>query len=84
MLAPGIGTDQASALAERIRAAVCERALEVSATVQVYLTVSIGVASITVPREPVDLKEVAEHLLSNADAALYRAKQLGRNRVEAG
>jgi two-component system, cell cycle response regulator len=82
VLAPGIATDQAAALAERIRIAVCERALQVSATVNIHLTVSIGVAGITVPREPVDLKALAELLLSNADAALYRAKQLGRNRVE--
>ena len=82
VLAPGITTDQAGALAERIRLAVCERALEVSATVEIHLTVSIGVAGITVPREPIDLKEAAERLLSDADAALYRAKQLGRNRVE--
>jgi two-component system, cell cycle response regulator len=82
VLAPGIANEQAVALAERIRAAVCERALEVSASVHIHLTVSIGVAGITVPREPIDLKEAAERLLSDADAALYRAKQLGRNRVE--
>lgn len=82
VLAPGIATEQALALAERIRVAVCEQALEVSDTVQIRLTVSIGVAEIAVPRDPIDLKEAAERLLSNADAALYRAKQLGRNRVE--
>ncbi len=82
VLAPGIATEQAMALAERIRAAVCERALEVSDTVHIHLTVSIGVAGITVPREPIDLKGAAERLLSDADAALYRAKQLGRNPVE--
>ena len=82
VLAPGIATEQAAALAERIRVAVCERALDVSPTVNIHMTVSIGVAGITVPREPIDLKTLAERLLADADAALYRAKQLGRNRVE--
>jgi two-component system, cell cycle response regulator len=82
VLAPGIAIEQAVALAERIRSTVCERALEISPNVRIHLTVSIGVAGITLPREPVDLKAAAERLLSDADAALYRAKQLGRNRVE--
>ena len=46
------------------------------------MTVSIGVAGIALSRDDSDLKEAAERLLAEADAALYRAKQLGRNRVE--
>ena len=46
------------------------------------MTVSIGVAGIALKREDSDLKEAAERLLAEADSALYRAKQLGRNRVE--
>ena len=43
------------------------------------MTVSVGVAA-CVPRG--GLK--ATQLLDEADAALYRAKKLGRNRVERG
>ncbi len=42
---------------------------------QIALTISIGVASLAQGQEP-------EALLKAADAALHRAKRLGRNRVE--
>ncbi len=41
---------------------------------EVTVTVSVGVAEVTAPDEP-------ESLVRNADAALYRAKEQGRNRV---
>jgi two-component system cell cycle response regulator len=82
VLAPGISPEQAAALAERIRLAVSETPLEVSPTVQVTMTVSIGVAGTMLSRDEVDLKSAAERLLADADSALYRAKQQGRNRVE--
>jgi two-component system cell cycle response regulator len=84
VLAPGISPEQAAALAERIRLAVCETPLEISPGVQVNMTVSIGVAGLQPARSETDLKAAAERLLANADSALYRAKQLGRNRVELG
>lgn len=82
VLAPGISPEQAAALAERIRVAVCETPLEISPGVQVGMTVSIGVAGMQPARDEMDLKSAAERLLANADSALYRAKQQGRNRVE--
>jgi diguanylate cyclase (GGDEF)-like protein len=82
VLAPGITPEQAAALAERIRQAVNDAPLEVSSGVTVQLTVSIGVAGIVLNRNETDLKKAAEQLLANADTALYRAKQNGRNRVE--
>ena len=84
VLAPGISPEQAAALAERIRQAVSEAPLEVSKGLNLQLTVSIGVAGVVVDRNESDLKAVAEQLLAQADAALYRAKQNGRNRVELG
>jgi diguanylate cyclase (GGDEF)-like protein len=69
-------------LAERIRLAVSESPIEVAPGIKHTLTVSIGVAGITPAREERDVKTLAESLLAEADAALYRAKQYGRNRVE--
>jgi two-component system, cell cycle response regulator len=82
VLAPGMSAEQAGALAERIREAVCGTPLQVADGVKLTLTVSIGVAAITPARADTDLKALAERLLSDADSALYRAKQGGRNRVE--
>lgn len=82
VLAPGITPEQAAALAERIRSAVCETPLEIPSGVNLGMTVSIGVAGTLLSRDEPDLKAAAERLLADADSALYRAKQLGRNRVE--
>lgn len=82
VLAPGIGSAQAAALAERIREAVCGTPIEVAPNACVTLTVSIGIAETTVARDDGDLQAAAERLLSDADSALYQAKQRGRNRVE--
>jgi diguanylate cyclase (GGDEF)-like protein len=84
VLAPGISLPQALVLAERIREAVCGMPVEIATGTSVTLSVSIGVASIEPTRDESDLKGVAERLLSEADAALYKAKQAGRNRVETG
>ncbi len=73
---PGIGLDDALALAERLRLAVGEAPPEQIGH-DVRLTVSIGVA------QWAGEGEGAGKLLARADAALYRAKGLGRNRVEA-
>lgn len=82
VLAPGISLEQAAVLAERIRLAVCDTPLEISPGLQVHMTVSIGIACIVPDRDAHDLQVIAENLLAQADAALYRAKQKGRNRVE--
>lgn len=82
VLAPNVTPEQAAALAERIRLAVSETPLEVDGGVELRMTVSIGVAGVALTRGEDDLQQAAERLLSEADAALYRAKQFGRNRVE--
>lgn len=69
MICPETDIDAAMQLADRCRIAVMEMADEPG------ITISLGVADIA---DEIDL----ESLISDADAALYRAKEAGRNRVE--
>lgn len=67
---------RAHQLAERIGRAVEERAFDVGRGLPpVHVTISIGVAAF-----PADATS-EEDLIEAADAAVYRAKSLGRNRV---
>ena len=76
VLLPDTGTKEAVQVAERIRREIEARR---DKALPPY-TVSLGVSVITEAGSPADL----ETLLAQADAALYRAKQGGRNRVEVG
>jgi diguanylate cyclase (GGDEF)-like protein len=77
ILMPHTGPGEGPALAERIRAAVEERPFAPTASHSaVAVTVSLGVAGTAAwPADP-------DALLARADAACYRAKEGGRNRVE--
>jgi diguanylate cyclase (GGDEF)-like protein len=76
VLAPAI-TDEADLieLAERLRAAVAERAITIAAGVAIPVTVSLGVAMLHSADGSV------EHAFDCADRALYAAKRRGRNRI---
>lgn len=77
ILLPATEPDGALIVAERIRAAVTALRLPHSGSeVADHVTVSIGVASIQVTGNG-----VPSSLVAAADAALYRAKYTGRNRV---
>lgn len=76
LLLPGLQPDEAMRTAERIRLALCNQPCS-SAGQLVQLSASIGMAHSN------DLGYDFEKLLGAADHALYRAKHLGRNRVEA-
>ena len=69
ILAPSMDEEQARALGERIRVGVQVRSTGI--------TVSVGIATLH-PRSSLG---GAESLFMRADAALYRAKREGRNRV---
>src|SRR6267142_1560662 len=84
ILLPDASAAEAARLAERIREVIAAVPFALSAEVERTLTVSVGVASVAPGRHETDLKAVADRLLADADAALYRAKALGRNRVQVG
>jgi diguanylate cyclase (GGDEF)-like protein len=68
VLLPRIGASDAQALASRMAA-------HIAASSEPQVTVSIGVAEVHAPLES------ADQVMRRADAALYRAKAAGRNRV---
>ncbi len=84
ILLPEATAAEAARLAERIRDVVAAVPFVLTPQIERNLTVSVGVASIAPGRHETDLKAVADRLLADADAALYRAKALGRNRVQVG
>jgi diguanylate cyclase (GGDEF)-like protein len=71
---PGVGSAGVLAVAERLRALVEARPLE-GPRRSVPMTVSIGIATATAG-------DTAQAVLQRADAAMYAAKERGRNRVE--
>ncbi len=75
VLLPNTGQRAARLLAERIRQIVDRHALRVQGQ-RVPMSLSIGVAQVLPGEHDIDAA------LSRADAAMYRAKQSGRNRVE--
>ena len=84
ILLPEANAAEAAKLAERIREVIAAEPCALTAQIERILSVSVGVASIAPGRDVIDLKAVADRLLADADAALYRAKALGRNRVQVG
>jgi two-component system cell cycle response regulator len=70
-------------VATRVLDAVRSEAIVVGNQRSEMVTLSIGVASACPDSQGTrDFGELAEKLISEADAALYRAKSAGRNRVE--
>jgi diguanylate cyclase (GGDEF)-like protein len=76
--------ESASMVAHRIRASVADQAFLLADGQALPVTVSIGVAALEDFDREHAIEEVATALVAQADAALYEAKQNGRNRVVAG
>ena len=80
MVLPETGYDQALDVARKLRAAVANRAFKVNGR-DIDVTASFGLCGLD--RVPIGERKLAEQLLKVADAALYRSKNAGRNRVTA-
>jgi two-component system, sensor histidine kinase LadS len=74
LLLPRTGATAAARIAERLRLAVAGTPVEISDGIAVQLTASIGIGSGA-------SSDSLEALVRQADAALYAAKEAGRNRV---
>jgi diguanylate cyclase (GGDEF)-like protein len=75
LLLPGTDLRGAARLAERVRADIAARLVEILPGVAIRVTASFGVAAYPHAR-------TADALFAAADEALYRAKAAGKNRVE--
>jgi two-component system cell cycle response regulator len=75
LVMPGQSMEAACAVAERHRARIEQLAIPNIASPGTIVTISAGVAAMTTARNSI------KEWLEEADGALYRAKQLGRNRV---
>jgi two-component system, cell cycle response regulator len=84
ILLPEATAPEAARLAERIREVIAALPFALNSQISRSLTVSVGVAAVSPGRDESDLKALADRLVADADAALYRAKALGRNRVQLG
>jgi diguanylate cyclase (GGDEF)-like protein len=73
IVAPHTSLEKAAKLAEKVRSNIASSDFSVVG----YQTISLGVAAYSVGDD-------LDKLLGRADAALYRAKRSGRNRVELG
>jgi two-component system, cell cycle response regulator len=68
-------------VAGRVLHAVRNHPISIGKGITETVTLSIGVAAATPGAGTRDYKVLAERLIAEADAALYRAKSAGRNRV---
>jgi two-component system, cell cycle response regulator len=68
-------------VAQRVLDSVRGTPVKIDEQRQETVTLSIGVAVAEPKHDTRDLKLLAEQLMAEADAALYRSKQAGRNRV---
>ena len=83
VLVRGVKRDNALVLGERLRKEVAEMGLTKEGGEKLAVTVSVGISMFPL-ENPADVpsEQMGKRLIELADAALYRAKNGGRNRVE--
>jgi two-component system, cell cycle response regulator len=77
---PETGYEQALGVARKLRSGVANKPFEIQGR-QAEITASFGLCGLD--RVPAGERKIPEHMLKVADAALYRSKHAGRNRVTA-
>ena len=80
IILPETNYDQALDAARRLRACIADRPFPISGKT-VEVTASFGMCNLQ--QVPFGDRKTADHMLRIADAALYRSKHAGRNRVTA-
>jgi diguanylate cyclase (GGDEF)-like protein len=73
--------DSATQVAQRIRASIAAAPVTLGNGFKVAVSVSIGVTTLADFDRDSAIEQIAQQLLARADAALYRAKENGRNQV---
>ena len=81
VVCPETDVDAAQLLMERLREAVAQRPINAGDT-EIHITASFGVTGFS--SHTPDNNISAENMIRQADRLLYRAKNQGRNRVQAG
>jgi diguanylate cyclase (GGDEF)-like protein len=74
--------EQALDIAERIRAGIAAEPFRLGGDHNLVVTMSVGMSILGAADCGADLPAAAERLVAQADEAVYKAKQGGRNRVE--
>lgn len=82
VILPDTDVKRAATLGERIRAGVSASPVRLGENAATTLTVSVGVAQMRVDAPAAEPRLVGDRLLGRADAALFAAKEAGRNRVQ--
>ncbi len=80
VLMPQTTSRHAHDIAERIRAALASKPVQPLPGKTIPVTLSIGISALPEKHAASDAT-VAQEMLGGADAALYKAKQTGRNRI---
>jgi two-component system cell cycle response regulator len=82
ILLSGAGLVETERLGQRLNRAISSEPVVVAAGIEMRPTLSIGAAVARPASGKRDFAVLADQLIAAADAALYRAKRAGRNRLE--